>query len=194
MDISVVRFKLDIRAPKSEKGDVAMTDDDIIDYVLRFEGGFTNNPSDHGGPTNFGITAADYGRFLGLKGPASAEQVSNMSRNEAITIYKRDYIAQPGFGPITDGTVKLTVVDAGVLFGTSRSTRWLQQALNIKVDGAMGTDTLGALSACTDLPKLARAILALRFGAIADIVAKDRTQIIFLRGWVSRATSLLNML
>ncbi|MFX1766617.1 glycosyl hydrolase 108 family protein [Paraburkholderia sp. A1RI-2L] len=171
-----------------------MTDDDIIDYVLRFEGGFTNNPSDHGGPTNFGITAADYGRFLGLHGPASAEQISNMSRNDAIAIYKRDYIALPGFGPITDGTIKLTVVDAGVLFGTSRSTRWLQQALQIKADGIMGTDTLGALSACTDPPKLARAMLALRFGAIADIVAKDQSQIIFLRGWVSRATSLLNML
>lgn len=171
-----------------------MTDDDIIDYVLRFEGGFTNNQSDHGGPTNFGITAADFGRFLGLKGPASAEQVSNMSRNDAVNIYKHDYIDQPGFGPIVEGTLKLTVVDSGILFGTARSTRWLQQVLQVNADGVMGGATLGALSASPDLSKLARGILALRFSAIADIVAKDRSQIIFLRGWVSRAAALLNML
>lgn len=171
-----------------------MTDDDIINYVLQFEGGYTNNPSDHGGPTNFGITAADYGRYLGLAGPASAQQVSNMSRDEAIAIYTRDYIQRPGFGVVADGMMRLVIVDCGVLFGTSRAICWLQTALKVGVDGVLGNNTSTALAAYNDQGKLARAVLGLRYSAIADIVAKDRTQIIFLRGWVSRATTLLGML
>jgi len=171
-----------------------MTDAQILDYVLQFEGGFTNNPADHGGATKFGITAADYGRFLGLPGTASAAQVSNMTRDEAVTIYKQDYINKPGFASITDGTLKLVIVDSGVLFGTGRAIRWLQQALKVKVDGVMGDETHTALGDCPDLSRLARRVLELRFNAIADIVAKNHSQTIFLRGWMSRATSLLDML
>lgn len=171
-----------------------MTDDQVLDYVLQFEGGFTNNPADHGGPTKFGITAADYGRFLGLPGPASAAQVSGMTREEAVSIYKQDYIAKPGFASVTDGTLKLVLVDSGVLFGTGRASRWLQQALKVGIDGVIGDETRNALAACPDQTKLARQVLGLRFGAIADIVANDHSQIVFLRGWVSRASSLLGML
>ena len=171
-----------------------MTDDDIITYVLQFEGGYTDNPSDHGGPTNFGITASDFGRFLGLAGPATAEQVSNMTQPQAVAIYSKDYIAEPGFDSIADGAVRLVVVDSGVLFGTGRAARWLQQALGVGVDGVIGADTCNALGNCGDTAKLARDVLALRFRAIADIVARDQSQLVFLRGWISRAATLLGML
>jgi len=171
-----------------------MSDDDILDYILQFEGGFTNNPADHGGPTKYGITAADYGRYLHLPGVASAAQVSEMAREEAVAIYKQEYIALPGFSAVSDGTLKLVIVDSGVLFGTGRACRWLQQALKVSSDGVIGKDTRDALDACQDPLKLARRVLALRLGAIADIVARDTSQVVFLRGWVSRATSLLGML
>ena len=174
---------------------MAITNDDILDQILQFEGGPTNDSNDHGGPTNFGITAADFGRFLGLAGPASADQVRNMTRAQALTIFRADYLTGPKFDQIIDDTLRLVLVDSGVLFGTGRATRWLQQALGtVSVDGGIGDKTLAALTACTDLPKLAREVLSLRFRSIADIVAGDSTQIRFLRGWVSRAASLLERL
>ena len=174
---------------------MAITNDDILDQILQFEGGFTNDSSDHGGPTNFGITAAEFGRFLSLDGPASADQVRNMTRSQALTIFRAEYLTRPKFDQIVDDTLRLVLVDSGVLFGTGRATRWLQQALGtVSVDGGIGNETLAALTGCTDLPKLAREVLSLRFRSIADIVSGDSTQIRFLRGWVSRAASLLECL
>lgn len=170
-----------------------MTDAEIIDHVLKFEGGFTDNPNDHGGPTNFGITAADFGSFLGLAGPATAQQVQGMTRDQAIAIYRDRYIAKPGYAAITDGNLKLVVVDSGVLFGTGRASRWLQQALGVSVDGVIGSQTTTALAGVTDFPMLTHRVIALRFRTIADIVVGNSSQLVFLRGWINRAAALLEM-
>jgi lysozyme family protein len=69
----------------------------------------------------------------------------------------------------------------------------LQQALNVGVDGVIGDQTTSALAG-KDQAAVARQVLALRFRGIADIVASDSSQIIFLRGWVNRAATLLGML
>ena len=168
-----------------------MTDDEAIDIVLNFEGGFTNNAKDHGGPTNFGITAADLGRFLNLPAPATAEQVEKMTRDQARAIYRQCYIEQPKFDQVSDSTLKLVLIDSGVLFGTGRATRWLQQALHVTVDGVFGDKTKAALAAIGDQAKLAKQVLGIRFQAIAGIVANDASQIVFLRGWINRAVVLL---
>jgi lysozyme family protein len=168
-----------------------MSDDDVIDIVLQFEGGFVNNPDDHGGPTNFGITAADFGRFLAQATPATEEQVKNMTRDQARAIYRKSYIEQPKFDKITDPQLKLVLVDSGVLFGVGRATRWLQQALNVTVDGNFGVESQAALTAVADQTKLARQVLGIRFQAIADIVSNNTSQLVFLRGWINRAVTLL---
>jgi lysozyme family protein len=171
-----------------------LTNDDIFDYILQFEGGYTNNSNDAGGPTNFGITAADLGRFLGLQGPATADQVRAMTRAQALDIYRSDYLTGPRFDQIADDSLRFVVIDSGVLFGTGRAGRWLPQALQVTADGIIGEQTLAALRACPDPAKLARAVLALRFCAVGDIVAGNPSQIVFLRGWLNRSATLLERL
>lgn len=39
--------------------------DDAFTYTIGNEGGYSNDPNDSGGPTNFGITIGDLSRFLG---------------------------------------------------------------------------------------------------------------------------------
>ena len=169
-----------------------MNDDQIIDVILQFEGGFVNNQADRGGPTNFGITAAALGRWLGQSTAATIEQIHNLTVIDARKIYADWYIAKPGFAAITDGSLKLVLVDSGVLHGTARATKWLQQALNVAADGVFGNDTQSALDGCPDQVKLARRVLALRLRSIAGILAADTSQTIFLRGWVNRAATLLD--
>lgn len=169
-----------------------MTDDDIINVILKYEGGYTNDPADHGGATNFGITAADYGAWLGRNGPATPEEVQAMSVDTARAIYRKKYIADPGFDRIADDVLRLVVVDSGVLFGTARATRWLQAEVGAAVDGVFGDETAGGVAQYNEPKKLARRVLGRRFAAIASIVKADTTQIKFLGGWTNRAVKLLD--
>ena len=171
---------------------MALSDNDIVDIVLKFEGGYVNNPNDHGGPTNFGITAADYGRWLGQAGPATPEQVQAMDIATAREIYQKWYIDGPGFGSIAPDGLKLILVDSGVLFGTVRSTIWLQQALGVTADGKLGLQTMAALNGNPRPDLLPRRVLGRRFIASASIAQNDTTQVTFLRGWANRAVSLLD--
>ena len=38
--------------------------DDALARLIAHEGGYSNHPDDPGGPTNFGITIADYRRYV----------------------------------------------------------------------------------------------------------------------------------
>jgi len=169
-----------------------MTNDDIIDTVLKYEGGFTNNPADRGGPTNFGITAADYGRWMGRSAPATADEVRMMPVATAREIYSKWYITDPGFDKVKSDPLRLVLVDSGVLFGVGRATIWLQQELNLHPDGKIGDSVLAALQNYQPAEKLPRRVLGRRFGAIADIVKSKPTQVVFLGGWINRAVSLLD--
>jgi lysozyme family protein len=172
-----------------------MTNNEIIDLILKHEGGFTNNPNDRGGPTNFGITAADYGRWLHKSRPATADEVKAMDPNTARAIYEQSYIKDPQFDAVGDDKLKIILVDSGVLHGVSRATVWLQLALGIQQpDGRMGPQTITALQTYASPKILPRLVLGHRFQAIAEIVKTRPTQLVFLLGWINRATDLLDYL
>ena len=59
----------------------ASTFDDALRRLLIHEGGYTNHPSDPGGPTKFGITIHDYRNHV--KARASAADVRAMRLEEA---------------------------------------------------------------------------------------------------------------
>ena len=175
----------------SDRG-VQMTNDEIINYVLKNEGGYTDNSHDHGGPTNFGITAADLGEWMGRNGPASAPEVRAMSEVTARAIYAKKYIAQPHFDRIANDALRLVAVDSGVLFGTRRATEWLQAVVGAAVDGDFGDETTAKIAVYAQPNLLARKVLGKRFAAIAGIVSNDRSQAEFLAGWINRAVGLLD--
>ena len=169
-----------------------MTDDDIIERVLTFEGGFVNNPQDRGGPTNFGITAAVLGRVRNLGRPATAAEIQALTRDEAVAIYKASYIATPKFDQIADGNLRLIVVDSGVLHGTDRATRWLQTALAVAADGIIGTNTIAALNQAGVSSKAGQSVLAQRFKFIGNILTSNPSQVEFASGWLNRVADLLD--
>ena len=55
--------------------------DEIIEGVLKHEGGYVNDPTDLGGETNFGITKRFYPDV----------DIKNLTEEGAKEIYKRDY-------------------------------------------------------------------------------------------------------
>jgi len=112
--------------------------------TLRAEGGYSDNPHDPGGPTNFGITQKVLEEHRGK--PVSAEDVKHLTREEAKEIYRAKYWL-PMNCAMLPGGVDLEVFDFGVNVGPSRSIKHLQKVLGLKEDGSMGPMTLAAVNA-----------------------------------------------
>lgn len=128
------------------------TVDEVIEDILRKEGGFVDHPSDLGGPTMYGITAATARRHGWTGG------IQDLPRQWAKKIYLQDYVVDPGFGKIMQVSMPIAaeMVEAGVNVGVSFPAKWLQEWLNlfnrqandykdIVVDGDIGPGTIVAL-------------------------------------------------
>lgn len=126
----------------------------VVGGVFAIEGGYVNDPNDAGGATNHGITE-QVARQNGYAGP-----MQSLPKGMAQEIYVTSYIEQPKFDRVlaVSPAVGTKLVDAGVNAGPGRASRWLQQSLNdlsragrdyppIKVDGAIGRNTLNAYAA-----------------------------------------------
>jgi lysozyme family protein len=109
--------------------------------VFTEEGGYTNDPNDPGGPTNFGITIADLKEWRGRD--VTPDDVKNMTKDEAREIYRSKYWNPMQCGDLPDG-LDLEVFDFGVNAGTRTSIKKLQDVLGVKDDGSIGPITMAA--------------------------------------------------
>lgn len=128
--------------------------DQMIDATIGREGGYSNHPSDTGGETMWGITAA-VARRQGYAGP-----MRDLPRAKAVAIYRQEYAIGPGFAAVAAimPDVGAELFDSGVNFGPAVPGMWLQRCLNafnkqaqlypdLLVDGRLGPATLAALTA-----------------------------------------------
>ena len=97
---------------------------DCLNRLLKDEGGYTNDPSDSGGPTNFGITLSDYRRYINNRGQAI--DVKNMTVDQAKVIYKDKYWNALNCDTLPSG-LDYTVFDYAVNSGLGRPRKALQQ-------------------------------------------------------------------
>lgn len=158
-------------------------------YLLPDEGGYGNDPADHGGPTNFGITQADLAAWRGK--PVSALDVKNMTVDEAKKIYAKRYWAPLNLDGVQDDAKGTVMFNIGVLFGISVSAIWAQSACNklgqlISVDGHIGPKSLAALNSI-DHRGFIEAMIGYDESRARAIVAHNPSQARFLHGWLNRA-------
>ena len=150
-----------------------------IDYVLANEGGYVDNPADPGGETNFGIS----------KGAYPMLDIKNLTREEAATIYQRDYWK---FDQLASQRVATKVFDASVNMGPVQATRLLQLALGylqagpIVADGKFVPDTIAHANAA-DEEKLLDEFKARLAKFYADEAISGTGMQGFLMGWLRRA-------
>lgn len=149
--------------------------------VLLSEGGYTNDPRDPGGPTNWGITLVD--ARLHWKPNATAEDVRAMPRSVAETIYKQKYWDALRCSELPSG-VDYTVFDYGVNSGIGRAARVLRAALGLPA-GTRVDDAVIAAAKNTDARRLADAINAERLQFLRHLP----TWAHFGAGWDTRVSS-----
>lgn len=114
----------------SKNFDQAFTD------LLGNEGGYSNNPVDPGGETNWGITIA-VAREDGYVGA-----MKDMDQSVAKMIYARKYWL-PEFDQLPY-PVAFQIFDAAVNSGVGQAVRWLQRSVGTADDGKIGPVTLAA--------------------------------------------------
>lgn len=113
------------------------TYDEALRRLLAHEGGYTNHPSDPGGPTNFGITIHDYRKYV--KPNATATDVRAMKVVEAKAIYRAKYWNAQRCDELPAG-LDYSVFDYGVNSGIGRSGKVLRRVVGIQDTTHVVTD------------------------------------------------------
>jgi lysozyme family protein len=152
--------------------------DEIIEGVLKHEGGYVNDPTDLGGETNYGITKRFYPDV----------DIKNLTKEGAKEIYKKDYWDKNKVDDLPDD-LKHIYFDMCVNQGRGTAVKVLQRAINgkggkIAVDGGFGPGTKGALAKYK--PSVER-VRCYRLKHYYDLVNKKPEQEKFLFGWYRRA-------
>jgi len=170
--------------------------EDALRHTLGIEGGFTDDPADSGGATNWGITEGE-ARAFGYEGDMKSLPIST-----AKAIYRTNYWDKLSLDDVADlsADIALELFDTGVNCGTGFAGKSLQQALNVfnhqgkdypdlKVDGLIGNGTMAALLSYLAhrgvegevvLMRALNAIQGARYIDIAERRPKDER---FIYGW-----------
>ena len=152
--------------------------DEALRRVLVHEGGYSNHPSDPGGPTNWGITIHDARAYW--KTEATAADVRSMPVEVAKDIYRSKYWDAMRCDDLPAG-VDYAVFDYGVNSGIGRAVRVLQRLAGTNVDGEVGPDTIAA-TARTAAVKLINQICDERLAFLQGL----ETWGVFGKGWGRR--------
>ena len=151
---------------------------EIIEKVLKHEGGYVNDPKDLGGETKYGITKRFYPNV----------DIKNLTKEQAKKIY-HTYYWRPAKCDSVPPQLRHIYFDMCVNFGRSGAVKVLQQAANSKnrkkidVDGGIGPATIKSIQNIS--VDVVRAYRVLRF---ANIVIDKPNQEKFWLGWYRRAT------
>lgn len=146
--------------------------DRALAFVFGVEGGYSNDPDDHGGPTRFGVTQATYdGYRAAVKLPT--QEVSEITRDEATAIYRTNFWDVLGCEKLP-WPLAVVVFDAAVNHGPGNAKRFLNDAT----------------WAAEPVTVQAYAVLCLRRSFYRDIISKRPDQSKWLAGWLNRLESL----
>jgi lysozyme family protein len=94
--------------------------DEALRRLLVHEGGYGDHPADPGGPTKYGITIADFRRYVNAD--ATAAEVKAMSVAQASAIYRAHYWNALACDRLAPG-FDYALFDYGVNSGVARAQR-----------------------------------------------------------------------
>lgn len=162
----------------------------LVPFILKWEGGFVDDPDDLGGATNRGVTIGTYATYCKKKGyPApTVERLKNLSEKDWAEILKTMYWDRWKADDIKSQSVANILVDWVWASGVN-GIKIPQQVLGVTVDGIVGTKTLAALNA-RNPKELFEEIKEARVQFIEDICRKRPANNKFKKGWLNRINNL----
>lgn len=179
--------------------------DKLIPLILKWEGGFVNDPTDRGGATNKGVTLATYEAYCKRKGypRPTVERLKNIPDAHWREIVKTMFWDKWKADDIHSQKVANILVDW--VWGSGiHGIKKPQALLGVKVDGIVGDKTLSAVN-FADPEELFDAIYQERVKFLNAIVSNSvaayekkigrkatdaellkYTQKRFIKGWLNR--------
>lgn len=172
--------------------------DTELEVLIDKEGDYSNDPTDKGGETRWGITEF-VARSFGYK-----DEMKELPKAIAKEIYRGRYWLQPKFDQVylMNPEIAFELFDTGVNMGVSTASKFLQRSLNtlnidgtlfpdMTVDGVIGQMTLRSLKLFLDkrgkegsitLLKMLNSLQTVRYIEISEA---NKTQEKYVYGWVT---------
>jgi lysozyme family protein len=152
--------------------------EEAIKHILKWEGGYVNHPSDPGGMTNLGVTKRVWEEWTG--NPATEADMRGLTIEMVTPLYKKRFWDAIRGDDLPSG-VDLCVFDCAVNAGVGRASRFLQQAVGVVADGAIGPKTLEAVT------KMSADELIEKFCDLRESHYKSLSTFnVFGKGWMRR--------
>ena len=185
-----------------EKKKIKLTADDImkakkeqdrdlfektLPLILKYEGGYVNDPDDPGGETNKGIIKTTYDAYRKDKGLA-IRNVSEIDDDEVEDIYYNEYWLRGSCDKVFDD-LAITHFDSCVNTGIKQSAKFLQRSCGASDDGVIGPKTLQAVEA-TDKKVMIEKYFVHRNTFYENLAQRKPNMQKFLKGWLKRVAHL----
>ena len=156
-------------------------------FILRWEGGYSNDPDDSGGATNKGITIATFRHYYGVN--ATIQQLKALTDDQWMHIYLCGFWNLFKADNIANQSVANICVDWAWASGTGTAIREVQALLGVAVDGVVGVQTLTAINRANQRHLFAK-IQSARLRFVEGVVRRNPRKRKFLVGWRKRINSL----
>jgi lysozyme family protein len=160
---------------------------DIVDFTKKFEGGYVNHPCDRGGCTNMGVTIATFRQFYGRT--KTCEDLKKLTDEQWMKIYRKGYWDRWKADQIECQSIAHLLVDwvwGSGIYGI----KYPQQVLGVTADGIVGPKTLAAINKYPDQKELFQKLWNRRKKHFEDIVKRNPSQKVFIKGWLNRLNAL----
>lgn len=156
-----------------------------FEIMMNNEGGYklTNNKNDRGGQTYAGISRKFWSNWAGW---------AYIDRNEipptalVRDFYKTNFWDVIRGDDIIDNRIASSIFNFAVNAGIKVATKLAQIVVSVTPDGSIGEKTLAALNASSPTTFIPNYALA-KIARYRDIVERDKTQLVFLKGWINRS-------
>lgn len=163
----------------------------LIPHILKWEGGWSNDKADKGGPTMKGVTLAVYTSYCDKKGKGipTLQQLKNITKQEWEDIFKSMYWDRWKADQIENQFIANLLVD-WVWTSGQYGIKYAQQVLDITVDGIVGPKTINAVNSYPSQQELFQKLWLRRKKHFEAIASSNPSQKKFLKGWLNRLNDL----
>ena len=149
---------------------------DFFHRLMKYEGGYVNDPDDPGGETKFGISKRSH----------PDEDIANLTEARAMEIYYLDYYMKLRIQEMKDARAAWQIFDFGVNSGATRAARMVQKIVGSYPDGVIGKTTIAYINRYKGEFPLYIMYRSERIKYYCGLTDRNPRNIKFLKGWLLR--------